>query len=96
MRMLAPDGCTGFTINGMDVPLDDDGVIDLVGGLIDVAKSHGFVQLAPSNEREPVELMTRAELVRYVMGVTKTTIDTLSTEELRARLVTLLSEGEVG
>lgn len=88
VKLRAPDGTTSLSFEGVEYPVAADGGISVPSDEIaKAAASHGF---RPWNDGAPIvviEAMTRSQLISYVMKRTLETIERMSTEDIRERVL---------
>lgn len=83
MKMRAPANCGGTSLYTVTA----NGEVDVRDEHIETMRSHGFISVVDVDEDIPIEKMTHAQMVSYVLGETKKTIDSMSEKELRDHLI---------
>jgi hypothetical protein len=77
VRMQAPDGATGMSVEGFDITTKD-GFVDVDPRHVDILRSHGYSTMSAMSFGS-----SRMEMVRSFSDSARTTAESMSDEELR-------------
>lgn len=87
MKMKAPDGMSSISLGGMSLVIADDRSVEVPDGAQDQLRSHGFRPWHEVASKKDIAAMSHAEMVVLVLGRTKETLEQMSEDDLRARLL---------
>ena len=86
MKLRVPKGCHAVSHAGQHLEIAADGSVDVGDAAHKVLCSHGFIPWEDGLETPSLAAMTREQLVSQAMNMTMKTIETISDENIRARL----------
>jgi hypothetical protein len=87
MKLRVPEGCLAVSHAGQSIKLAEDGSVEVEDGTEKVLILHGFTLWEDQRETPSLAAMTREQLVTQVMSITRKAVETISTEDIRKRLV---------
>ncbi len=87
MKLRVPEGCHAVSHAARAIEIAEDGSVEVEDDARNVLISHGFIPWEDGQETPNLALMTCDQLVTQAMNMTMKTIEAISTEDIRARLV---------
>jgi len=87
MKLRVPEGCHAVSHAARAIEIAEDGSVEVEDEARNVLISHGFIPWEDGQETPNLAPMTRDQLVTQAMNMTMKTIEAISTEDIRARLV---------
>lgn len=83
-KMRAPIDFGGTSLPYQVTP---GGTVEVHSDHVEALTSHGFVAVSDEIQDIPIEKMTHAQMISYVLGETKKSLDSMSEAQLRAHLL---------
>ncbi len=87
MKLQVPEGYHAVLHAARAIEITEDRSVEVEDAARDVFISHGFIPLEDGQETPNLAPMTRDQLVTQATNMTMKTIEAISTEDIRARLV---------
>ena len=87
MKLRVPEGCHAVSHAARAIEIAEEGSVEVEDEARNVLISHGFIPWEDGQETPNLAPMTRDQLVTQAMNMTIKTIEAISTEDIRARLV---------
>ncbi|MGO8845402.1 MAG: hypothetical protein ACLQFI_08745 [Methylocella sp.] len=87
MKLRVPEGCHAVSHAARAIEIAEDGSVEVEDEARNVLISHGFIPWEGGQETPNLAPMTRDQLVSRAMNMTMKTIEAISTDDIRARLV---------